>query len=192
MPPMDWLLVATGFVGALTAAHFYRVLYGWFAPAPSAAVNFSPKGGCTEAVIAELRKARREILVLAYGFTSKPIAQALVEAKQRGVTVEVVLDHSNEKETSELAFLLEQGLSPLIDPHHAIAHNKVMIIDSATVITGSFNFTPHAELENAENLLVLKGQPALVQAYRANFRDHRAHARAPQVDAAAKLARRVA
>ena len=47
------------------------------------------------------------MFVLAYSFTSKPIAQALVEAKKRGAHVEIVLDRSNEHDTySELAFLL--------------------------------------------------------------------------------------
>ena len=42
-----------------------------------------------------------------------------------------------------------------IDAEHAIAHNKVMIIDGETVITGSFNFTKAAEENNAENLLII-------------------------------------
>src|SRR5947209_2393517 len=95
--PMDWLLAATGFTGALTLGHFCRVVRAWWQAPPSAAVHFSPKGGCSDAVVAELRRARREVLVLAYSFTSKPIAQALVDAKLRGVAVEIVLDHSNEK-----------------------------------------------------------------------------------------------
>jgi len=33
-----------------------------------------------------------------------------------------------------------------IDVIHAIAHNKIMIIDGETVITGSFNFTKAAEV----------------------------------------------
>jgi phosphatidylserine/phosphatidylglycerophosphate/cardiolipin synthase-like enzyme len=37
-----------------------------------------------------------------------------------------------------------------------IAHNKIIIIDSETVITGSFNFTKAAEEKNAENLLIIK------------------------------------
>ena len=44
-----------------------------------------------------------------------------------------------------------------IDAKHAIAHNKIMIIDQATIITGSFNNTKAAEEKNAENLLVIKG-----------------------------------
>ena len=45
-------------------------------------VYFSPKGGCTEAVVANLDKATNTILVQAYSFTSAPIAKALVDAKK--------------------------------------------------------------------------------------------------------------
>ena len=76
---------------------------------------------------------------------------------------------------------IEAGLKPLVDPHHAIAHNKVMVIDGHTVITGSFNFTNQAEHENAENLLVLKHYPDLVAAYRQNFAAHKAHARPAEI-----------
>jgi len=142
----------------------------------AAAVHFSPKGGCTDAVVGELRKARNEILLQAYSFTSKPIAEALVEAKGRGVHIDLLLDRSNEHEThSELSDLLGQGLTPLIDAHHAIAHNKLIIIDGHTVITGSFNFTNQAEHENAENLLIFTGHPELVRAYRQNFLEHKSH-----------------
>src|SRR5262249_49747367 len=56
-----------------------------------------------------------------------------------------------------------------------IAHNKVMVMDSATILTGSFNFTKRAEENNAENLLVIKEAPALVQAYEANIALHAGH-----------------
>jgi phosphatidylserine/phosphatidylglycerophosphate/cardiolipin synthase-like enzyme len=182
---MTWLLIATGFTGALTARYLLRlVLHIWHAPA-SVAVHFSPKGGCTDAVLRELAAARREVLVLAYSFTSRAISQALVEAKLRGVHVDIVLDHSNEKETySDLHFFMEQGVVPLIDTHHAIAHNKVMVIDGRTIVTGSFNFTHQAENENAENLLILKGHPELVRSYRQNFAEHKAHARPAEATSA--------
>jgi len=56
-----------------------------------------------------------------------------------------------------------------------IAHNKIMIIDNATIITGSFNFTKAAEERNAENLLVLKDAPDLVKLYTENFNVHAMH-----------------
>lgn len=181
---MTGLLLATGFTGALTCLYLARLAYHAIHARPSVEVYFSPKGGCTDAVVREVGLARREVLVLAYSFTSRPIAQALVDSKLRGVHVDIVLDHSNEHDPySDLHFFKEQGIVPVIDPHHAIAHNKVMIIDGRTLLTGSFNFTHHAETDNAENLLVIKGQPALVHQYRQNFTSHKAHARAAEIKA---------
>jgi len=62
-----------------------------------------------------------------------------------------------------------------IDDKHAIAHNKIMIIDNRVVITGSFNFSTAAETKNAENLLVLEDMPDLIRAYRDNFQHHLRH-----------------
>jgi phosphatidylserine/phosphatidylglycerophosphate/cardiolipin synthase-like enzyme len=174
---MDVLYLATGFTGALTAVWLARLARHRLHPPLTVTPHFSPGGGCTDVVVREIAAARREVLVLAYGFTSRPIAQALVDAKLRGVTVEVVLDHSNETDAhSDLPFLLEQGLVPLIDAHHAIAHNKVIVLDGKSVLTGSFNFTQHAETHNAENLVVIKGHPDLAHAYRQDFQHHKSHA----------------
>ncbi len=63
-------------------------------PIPSIEVFFSPKGGCTDAIIKELKAAKTTVLVQAYWFTSASIAKALVEAHKRGVRVEVILDRS--------------------------------------------------------------------------------------------------
>ena len=179
MQILEALLLATGFTGALTLAWLARLAWSYVRPPRETSAHFSPHGGCTDVVVKEVGTARREVLLLGYGFTSRPIAQALVEAKLRGVHVEVVLDHSNESDPhTEMTHLVEQGLVPLIDDHHAIAHNKVVLIDGITVITGSFNFTQHAETSNAENLLVLRHHPELAAVYRKDFVAHRDHARA--------------
>jgi len=124
---------------------------------PTIEVYFSPHGGCTEAIIRELDKAKSTILVQAYSFTSAPIAKALLSAHKRGVKVEVILDKSQVNQRySSATFLYNQGIPVKIDAQHAIAHNKVMIIDGETVITGSFNFTKAAKENNAENLLVIR------------------------------------
>jgi phosphatidylserine/phosphatidylglycerophosphate/cardiolipin synthase-like enzyme len=137
---------------------------------PPVQVYFSPKGGCTEAVVRELNAARSSVLVQAYSFTSAPIAKVLLEAHKRGATVEVILDKSQRTEKySEADFLVNVGIPVRIDSQHAIAHNKVMVIDGATVITGSFNFT-----KNAENLLVIRS-PELAAKYAANWKVHADH-----------------
>ena len=150
------------------------------APPPTApppiTVYFSPRGGCTDAITAELGHATNNVLVQAYSFTSAPIAKALVEAHKRGVKIEVVLDKSQRNEKySSATFVFNAGIPTFIDASHAIAHNKIIIIDRATVITGSFNFSKAAEESNAENLLVIHDR-ALAEKYAANWAVHKAHA----------------
>jgi hypothetical protein len=140
------------------------------------ACYFSPGGGCTNAIVNEIRQARQQIFVQAYSFTSVPIAQALVEARSRGVAVYIILDKSQLNEPSSgIDFVAQAGIPTLIDSSHAIAHNKVMLIDQQTIITGSFNFTTSAEQHNAENLLIIRGRPDVYQAYESNFRHHYEH-----------------
>lgn len=138
-------------------------------------VYFSPDGGCTEAVVRELGKAKSTVLVQAYTFTSAPIAKALVEAKKRGVKIQVILDKSQRREKyTEADFLVHAGVPTWIDAKHAIAHNKIMVIDSHLVLTGSFNFTKAAEENNAENLLVID-DAVLAKKYAENWQKHLAH-----------------
>ena len=98
-----------------------------------------------------------------------------MEAARRGVLVEVVLDKSNRTgKYSSADFVAHAGIPTWIDDRHAIAHNKVIIIDEVTVITGSFNFTKAAEESNAENLLVLRSTE-LASRYTQQFLEHRRH-----------------
>jgi TonB family protein len=145
---------------------------------PSIEAYFSPHGGCTEAVINELNKAKNTVLVQAYSFTSAPIAKALLNAHKRGVKVEVILDKSQRTDKySSATFLFNAGISTKIDAKHAIAHSKVMIIDGETVITGSFNFTKAAEENNTENLLVIRDKK-LAERYTKNWQEHERHSEA--------------
>ncbi len=138
-------------------------------------VHFSPRGDCTAAVVSELEAAKRTVLVQAYSFTSAAIAEALAGAHRRGVHIQVILDKSQRTEKySSATFVSHAGIPTFIDAQHAIAHNKVMVIDGQIVLTGSFNFTKAAEENNAENLLVIH-DAALASRYTANWQAHRAH-----------------
>ncbi len=139
------------------------------------AVYFSPNGGCTDAIVKALDGAKSTLLVHAYSFTSAPIAKAVVDAHKRGVKVQVILDKSQRTEKySSADFVAHAGIPTFIDEKHQIAHNKIMIIDGETVITGSFNFTKSAEEHNAENLLVIRSKD-LAEKYTANWQAHAEH-----------------
>jgi len=152
---------------------------------PTWDVYFSPRGGATFAVRQALDNAKSSVLVQAYSFTSAPIAEALVRAHKRGVKIRVLLDKSQKTEKySSADFLANAGIPTSIsagggsafggDAAHAIAHNKVMIIDDEIVITGSFNFTKAADERNAENLLVIRDKK-LASRYIENWQLHNEH-----------------
>lgn len=139
------------------------------------AVHFSPKGGCTEAVCAAVALAQKTVRVQAYSFTSVPVAAALIAAARRGVDVRILLDSGMSGERgSQLAVCRAAGIEVLLDDRHAIAHNKIVLVDDEVVLTGSFNFSAAAEHSNAENLLILHDR-ALAALYHDNWQLHHGH-----------------
>lgn len=105
----------------------------------------SPNGGAEQAILSEIDDARTRILVEAHSFTSAPIYEALANARARGVDVRILVD----KEARDTGFRgagarydRAHGVPLLVDEvaGRGIAHSKVMVIDAATTITGSFNF----------------------------------------------------
>ncbi len=122
-----------------------------------------------------LTQAKQTVLVQAYSFTSYPIAQALIDAEKRGVKVEAIIDKKQIHENgAKIGLIAKGGVRTYLDGKHAIAHNKVMVIDGKTVITGSFNFTAAAEKSNAENLLIIQDEKIAAE-YSANWNKHREH-----------------
>jgi phosphatidylserine/phosphatidylglycerophosphate/cardiolipin synthase-like enzyme len=150
------------------------------AACPAWCVRLRPRDGVLYAwgelydvIVQALGSAKHSILAQAYSFTSAPIAKALLDAHKRGIQVQVILDKSQRSEKySSADFLANQGVPTLIDATHAIAHNKVMVIDGETVLTGSFNFTKAAQEKNAENLQIIR-DPALAAQYTQNWDAHR-------------------
>jgi phosphatidylserine/phosphatidylglycerophosphate/cardiolipin synthase-like enzyme len=138
-------------------------------------VYFTPPANAAAAIVNAIDASKREVLVQAYGFTHNAIAQALVRAHQRGVVVRVLLDQKSQSSNRYVMDVLTDAQIELRqDGKHAIAHNKVMVIDQAIVITGSFNFTNSAATRNAENFLVLKSAD-LAEKYRLQWQNHWAH-----------------
>lgn len=125
-------------------------------------VFFSPNGGCTQKVIQEIDQAQRQIDVAIYSFTSEPIAQALVRAFERGVKIRILLDKQQAAgQYSKDEYLIENGLTVLLDKHAGYMHNKICVIDQRVLITGSFNWSKNAEERNQENMLVFTDSPVV-------------------------------
>lgn len=145
-------------------------------------VAFTPGGRADDLIIGAVARARRQVLVQAFSFTHRRIAEALIDAHRAGLDVQVIADAEQTARiaTSVVPLLVAEGVPVLLDSRHDSAHNKIMVIDAGTpdaaLVTGSYNFTHAAQFRNAENVLVLRGNPPLVDAYLRNWKRHHAHA----------------
>lgn len=145
-------------------------------------IAFTPRDDAEGMIIAAINAARRQILVQAFNFTSRNLANALIAAKRRGVDVRLTADREQtfSGEASRIPELAAAGLPVTLEVRYQNAHNKVMVIDAdlpdSAVITGSYNWTYAAQRHNAENVLILRRNPEVARAYAANWHRHAAEA----------------
>lgn len=150
-------------------------------PAVEARINacFTPDQDCAGLIVQAVNTAASSLHVMAYSFTSTEIAQALMNAKRRGVDVRVLIDRSQlHAPHSQLKALTNAGVPVLVDQVPGIAHNKILVIDGVSVVTGSFNWSTAAQARNAENVIWIK-DPQTAEIYLQNWRRREAGASAP-------------
>lgn len=136
-------------------------------------VGFSPKRNALEVVMSLVLSAKKELLVASYSFTSQEIAFALVESKNRGVDVQVVVDHLQNSDEQggykAVDYLQSQGIPIFRSENYAAMHHKFMVADGMHVQLGSFNYTSSANLRNAETAIVFRDMPVLAEVYRTEW-----------------------
>jgi phosphatidylserine/phosphatidylglycerophosphate/cardiolipin synthase-like enzyme len=141
-------------------------------------VAFTPWDNAEGMIVECIRQAKHQILVQAFSFTSRTLANALIAASRRGVVVRVMADREQtfSGEASRIPDLVQAGVPVTLEVRYQSAHSKVMVLDAGTadaaVITGSYNWTYAAQSKNAENVLVLRHNPDVANAYAANWSRH--------------------
>ena len=141
---------------------------------------FSPQGKCSNYILREIDTAKHELLVAVYAFTSDDLAGALVQARKRGVAVQVVVDREFDRlnDNSKSKFLEGQkiavrriagAMSSPGEKDSGLMHQKFAVIDRRVVFTGSYNWTHSAESRNDENLLMFRDAGPLADEYRKAF-----------------------
>jgi phosphatidylserine/phosphatidylglycerophosphate/cardiolipin synthase-like enzyme len=120
-------------------------------------VYFSPDDHVAQQIIRLIQGAKQNISFLAFSFTSDEIADALLERASVGVTVRGVFDQSQVESNigGEYQRILSKGVDVRILGGKSLLHDKVIIIDNQIVITGSYNFSKNAEINNDENVLII-------------------------------------
>lgn len=127
------------------------------APNEFLSIYFSPNGGAAQAVVGEIEKATSTLDVAAYTITHPDISRALIHAHERGVKVRVILDPTLATANYSAATpLVNAGIPVSIERGSGLLHHKLAIIDGATVITGSMNWSRAGDESNSEDLVIIR------------------------------------
>lgn len=139
-------------------------------PMTQTQVWFSPKDNISGKLIEKINNSKTRIYAAIFMLTDKKIAQALIDAKNRGLDVQIVTDQSClEYEYGKIDMLKDSGIDVFVYKNNLknkrynnkIMHNKFMILDAEHIATGSFNYTVQADANNYENVIYLADEFAL-------------------------------
>jgi phosphatidylserine/phosphatidylglycerophosphate/cardiolipin synthase-like enzyme len=135
---------------------------------------FSPEDDVMSAIIKEVAKAKSNIKFMGFSFTDDNLANALLKKSKAGIPVEGIFEYLGSGNDSSALVKLSNGeknmklyvKKPL--QAQALMHHKVFIIDDKVTITGSFNFSKNAALDNDENVLIISS-PTVASDYSQEF-----------------------
>lgn len=120
-------------------------------------------GSIEDKLIQLINSAQTSIHIASFEFDLTPVAEALIEAKIRGVDVKWVTDDKNGLESDikpgrgQFALLTAAGIAVQDDAgRSALMHNKFWIFDDQTVWTGSTNITASGIFKQNNNVLVIR------------------------------------
>lgn len=134
-------------------------------------------------------RAEKSVKFLAFSFTDDTLGDAMIAKAAEGKIVEGVFEKiGGTTKYSEYGKMKVAGLDVHLDGNPTFMHEKVILIDDSTVVTGSFNFSSGADGDNDENLLIIRNAPELVKKYLADYERVKAAALEAEAEKAAKAA----
>lgn len=107
-------------------------------------------------IISEIEKASQNIFVAMAWFTDRDIANAIINAKKRNITVDIILSSNAQNETVKQMFKAENISVHAFETgdERGMMHHKFCLIDNKISINGSYNYSYNASNNNVENIQV--------------------------------------
>ena len=137
----------------------YQALYKfalgeYFQPKPVICeCHFFPNASNEEKVVSMLRTCKKTLDIAIFSLTLDSIAEAILEAYQRGIKVRMIADDECAKNKgSNVKLIASVGVPCKTDNAIYHMHHKFAVLDGSVVIMGSFNWTGQAVKYNQENI----------------------------------------
>lgn len=104
-----------------------------------------------------IQSAQKTLKIAMFTWTRYDLAQEVINAANRGIAVEVVIDRqSGHGASAKVVKMLKQGGIPVrLSTGSALLHHKFAYIDDATLINGSANWTKAAFTQNDDCFIIL-------------------------------------
>lgn len=109
-----------------------------------------------QALVGVIDSAQSTLDIAIYELDLEPIGEAILAARDRGVTVRMVTDSDTLEDDEVMISLDEAGLDIVEDERSAIMHHKFVVVDGAGVWNGSWNFTPNGTFRNNNNAIYIE------------------------------------
>lgn len=121
-------------------------------------IYFSPQGyAMYRGVIPLIEDAKESIDISIFFLTHNNVSKELVKAKNRGVSVRVILDASGATNAySKHNYLRDKGIPIKVENWGGKMHMKSAIIDKKHLVLGSMNWTDAGQSKNDENTLIIR------------------------------------
>ncbi len=157
-------------------------------------VYFSPQDSAIQYIINLVNRARNSIYYLIFSFTREDLKDTLIEAHNRGVEVKGVHEDNTRDDVrlntvfNDLRSAGCQVYWAQVPAGYTFLHDKIMIIDSQYVITGSMNWTQSANDDNDENVLIIQDRRLAIK-YLNKFQEVYDYSKRPSIDATVRVGR---
>jgi len=126
-------------------------------------------GAPADAMRDAIDRAQTSVDLAGYNLGMDRIGWALLQARERGVRVRLVLDDDAIGRRVP-KMLIEQGMDVVSDPDNPIMHNKFLVIDGKEVWTGSLNLTDSGNYKDNNVVLHVRSRE-FAQNYTVEFEE---------------------
>lgn len=107
---------------------------------------------CKSKIIESLASARKDIRIAMAYFTDRDIARQIVNARDNGVDVTIILSNDVNNDNVKSILSLKCKVYSHIANGRGLMHHKFCIIDNSILLHGSYNYTYNALNNNEESL----------------------------------------
>lgn len=135
----------------------------------SSRASFSPGDDCVAVIASLFRAAQQQVDVCVFTITDDRISGPILDAHRRGIQMRIMTDDEKSHEPgSDVYRFIEAGIPVRMDRSPAHMHHKFAVFDGTILLTGSYNWTRGAAMNNKENLVVTH-DVRLVRPFRTTF-----------------------